>query len=136
MAINKATPAPIDGDVKVVVANNSRQLEKFRQGGWAVLSAGDPTGLPTGIFNLAHASKASANVYPQTYGGPVVHVDQDHVYQVGAKGVVEHSRGLFATPPVIGRNYEVKYSRGMGQVLGEISQAAGAKIEQSRGRSL
>ncbi|MEX5322829.1 hypothetical protein WCE04_26275 [Pseudomonas shirazica] len=43
---------------------------------------------------------------------------------------------IFEKPPVVGKNYEIAYSRGQGKVIGEVSQEQAAKAEQKRSRSI
>ncbi len=111
-----------EGDTKISVQNGSRLVDQFRQGEWHTVKALPDAGLPHGVYRLAEAANAAKNVHPQSFGGQVLHVDQESVYQLTGKGVVQHNRGLFAQEPVVGRNYEVAYRRGMGTVKGEISQ--------------
>ena len=37
----------------------------------------------------------SKNVHPQTFSGPVVHVDRDSVYQIGGGGIAKHNVAIF-----------------------------------------
>ena len=76
------------------------------------------------------------NVHPLTYGGQVLHVDQKHVYQFGPKGIVQHDRKLFEKEPVVGKCYEVSYSRGVGKVKAELSQEEGAKLQAKKAHTL
>lgn len=68
--------------------------------------------------------------------GQVLHDDGRNVYQFSEGGIVKHSRGIFEKPPVVGKNYEIAYSRGQGKVIGEVSQEQAAKAEQKRSRSI
>ena len=122
-----------EGSVKIVVLNGSRQIDQVVPGagkdgepGWVTMKVQPEAGLPKGIHQLSDATNPAKNVHPQTYGGQVLHVDQKHVYQFGPKGIVQHDRKLFEKEPVVGKCYEVSYSRGVGKVEAELSQEEGA----------
>ena len=132
-----------EGSVKIVVLNGSRQIDQVVPGagkdgepGWVTMKVQPEAGLPKGIHQLSDATNPAKNVHPQTYGGQVLHVDQKHVYQFGPKGIVQHDRKLFEKEPVVGKCYEVSYSRGVGKVKAELSQEAGAKLQAKKAHTL
>ena len=132
-----------EGSVKIVVLNGSRQIDQVVPGagkdgepGWVTMKVQPEAGLPTGIHQLSDATNPAKNVHPQTYGGQVLHVDQKHVYQFGPKGIVQHDRKLFEKEPVVGKCYEVSYSRGVGKVKAELSQEEGAKLQAKKAHTL
>ena len=132
-----------EGSVKIVVLNGSRQIDQVVPGagkdgepGWVTMKVQPEAGLPKGIHQLSDATYPAKNVHPQTYGGEVLHVDQKHVYQFGPKGIVQHDRKLFEKEPVVGKCYEVSYSRGVGKVKAELSQEEGAKLQAKKAHTL
>ena len=132
-----------EGSVKIVVLNGSRQIDQVVPGagkdgepGWVTMKVKPEAGLPKGIHQLSDATNPAKNVHPQTYGGQVLHVDQKHVYQFGPKGIVQHDRKLFEKEPVVGKCYEVSYSRGVGKVKAELSQEEGAKLQAKKAHTL
>lgn len=132
-----------EGSVKIVVLNGSRQIDqvvpgagKYGEPGWVTMKVQPEAGLPKGIHQLSDATNPAKNVHPQTYGGQVLHVDQKHVYQFGPKGIVQHDRKLFEKEPVVGKCYEVSYSRGVGKVKAELSQEEGAKLQAKKAHTL
>ena len=132
-----------EGSVKIVVLNGSRQIDQVVPGagkdgepGWVTMKVQPEAGLPKGIHQLSDATNPAKNVHPQTYGGQVLHVDQKHVYQFGPKGIVQHDRKLFEKEPVVGKCYEVSYSRGVGKVKAELSQEEGAKLQAKKAHAL
>jgi hypothetical protein len=132
-----------EGSVKIVVLNGSRQIDQVVPGagkdgepGWVTMKVQPEAGLPKGIHQLSDATNPAKNVHPQAYGGQVLHVDQKHVYQFGPKGIVQHDRKLFEKEPVVGKCYEVSYSRGVGKVKAELSQEEGAKLQAKKAHTL
>ena len=132
-----------EGSVKIVVLNGSRLIDhvvpgagKDREPGWVTMKVQPEAGLPKGIHQLSDATNPAKNVHPQTYGGQVLHVDQKHVYQFGPKVIVQHDRKLFEKEPVVGKCYEVSYSRGVGKVKAELSQEEGAKLQAKKAHTL
>ena len=132
-----------EGSVKIVVLNGSRQIDQVVPGagkdgepGWVTMKVQPEAGLPKGIHQLSDATNPAKNVHPQTYGGQVLHVDQKHVYQFGPKGIVQHDRKLLEKEPVVGKCYEVSYSRGVGKVKAELSQEEGAKLQAKKAHTL
>ena len=132
-----------EGSVKIVVLNGSRQIDQVVPGAgkdgepcWVTMKVQPEAGLPKGIHQLSDATNPAKNVHPQTYGGQVLHVDQKHVYQFGPKGIVQHDRKLFEKEPVVGKCYEVSYSRGVGKVKAELSQEEGAKLQAKKAHTL
>lgn len=105
-------------------------------GEWLTMKVLPEAGLPKGIHQLSDAKDASKNVHPHKHVGQVLHDDGRNVYQFSEGGIVKHSRGIFEKPPVVGKNYEIAYSRGQGKVIGEVSQEQAAKAEQKRSRSI
>lgn len=117
-----------------MILNGSRQIDQVVPGvgkngaaGWQTQELHDVNGLPKGIYQLNGANDACKKVHPQHFGGQVLHVDKQNVYQFGpddGKGkstVVKHDRKIFdqalnGNEPVVGRCYEVSYSRGVGKV--------------------
>lgn len=111
--------------------------------GWQTQKVLGENGLPQGIYQLSSANDASKKVHPQQFGGQVLHVDKQNVYQFGpsdGKGkstVVKHDRKIFdqaldGKEPVVGQCYEVSYARGVGKVKGELSQEEGAKLQNRK----
>ncbi|HDX2569705.1 MULTISPECIES: KfrB domain-containing protein [Gammaproteobacteria] len=125
-----------EGSVKVAVLNGSRQVDQVVNGEWLTMKVLPEAGLPKGIHQLSDAKDASKNVHPHKHVGQVLHDDGRNVYQFSEGGIVKHSRGIFEKPPVVGKNYEIAYSRGQGKVIGEVSQEQAAKAEQKRSRSI
>ena len=143
-------PVPEVGSVKIVILNGSRQIDQVVPGvgqngaaGWQTQKVLGENGLPQGIYQLSSANDASKKVHPQQFGGQVLHVDKQNVYQFGpsdGKGkstVVKHDRKIFdqaldGKEPVVGQCYEVSYARGVGKVKGELSQEEGAKLQNRK----
>lgn len=125
-----------EGSVKIAVMNGSRQVDQVVNGEWLTMKVLPEAGLPKGIHQLSDAKDASKNVHPHKHVGQVLHDDGRNVYQFSEGGIVKHSRGIFEKPPVVGKNYEIAYSRGQGKVIGEVSQEQAAKAEQKRSRSI
>ncbi|WP_323371415.1 KfrB domain-containing protein [Pseudomonas helleri] len=143
-------PVPEVGSVKIVILNGSRQIDQVVPGvgqngaaGWQTQKVLGENGLPQGIYQLSSANDASKKVHPQQFGGQVLHVDKQNVYQFGpsdGKGkstVVKHNRKIFdqaldGKEPVVGQCYEVSYARGVGKVKGELSQEEGAKLQNRK----
>ncbi|SAL62509.1 KfrB domain-containing protein [Caballeronia humi] len=128
--------ASAEGDTKVSVHNGSRLIDRYMEGQWMTMKTLPDSGLPSGVYHLADATKAAKNVHPQTFGGQVLHVDQSSAYQLSSKGIVQHNLAIFQKEPTVGQCYEVSYSRGVGTVKGEVSQTEGAKLESRRAHSL
>ena len=139
--------------MKVVVLNGSRQIDQVVSGGdggvdgWQTQKVEPENGLPKGIYPLHTSVDASKNVHPQHFGGQLVHVDKQHVYQFGpdnGKGkpsVVKHDRRIFdaaleGKEPIVGQCYEVSYARGQGKVKGVLSQEEGAKIQARKSHKI
>ncbi|WP_426811685.1 KfrB domain-containing protein (plasmid) [Pseudomonas sp. WOUb67] len=147
-------PIPELGSVKVVILNGSRQIDQVVPGvgengtpGWQTQKVLGENGLPKGIYQLNNATDASKKVHPQKFGGQLVHVDEKNVYQFGpddGKGkstIVKHDRKIFdqalnGKEPTVGQRYEVSYSRGVGQVKGELSQEEGAKLQNRKANKI
>lgn len=143
-------PVPEVGSVKIVILNGSRQIDQVVPGvgangtaGWETQKVLGENGLPKGIYQLSSANDASKKVHPQQFGGQVLHVDKQSVYQFGpddGKGkstVVKHDRKIFdqaldGKEPVVGQCYEVSYARGVGKVKGVLSQEEGAKLQNRK----
>lgn len=137
-----------EGSVKVVVLNGSRQIDQVVPGagqngepGWVTMKVLPENGLPNGIHQLHDATNPAKNVHPQSFGGQVLHVDKKHVYQFGPKGIVQHDRKIFdqaldGKEPVVGKCYEVAYSRGVGKVKAELTQEQGAKLQAKKAHTL
>lgn len=141
---------PEVGSVKIVILNGSRQIDKVVPGvgadgaaGWQTQEVLGENGLKKGIYQLSAATDASKKVHPQQFGGQVLHVDQQNVYQFGpedGKGkstVVKHDRKIFdqaldGKEPIVGMCYEVSYARGIGKVKGELSQKEGEKLQNRK----
>lgn len=138
---------PPVGSLKIVVLNGNRQIDQVVPGvaangadGWQTQKVEPQNGLPKGIYPLHTSVEAAKNVHPQKFGGQVVHVDKQHVYQFGPNdskekpSVIKHDRKIFdaaleGNEPVVGKCYEVTYSRGQGKVNGELSQEEGLKLQ-------
>lgn len=141
---------PEVGSVKVVILNGSRQIDQVVPGvgangsaGWQTQEVLGENGLAKGIYQLGGATDASKKVHPQQFGGQVLHIDKQNVYQFGpndGKGnstIVKHDRKIFdqaleGKEAVVGQCYEVSYSRGVGKVKGELSQEEGAKLQNRK----
>jgi hypothetical protein len=150
----KTNAAPEVGDIKIVVGNGSRQIDKFMPGvskdgsaGWETQAVQDKSNLADGIYNLSKAVEAKKNVHPQHFGGSVVHVENNNVYQIGlsdgksAPSIIKHDRNIFdqalnGKQPEIGQCYDVTYSRGVGTVKGELTQEEGAKLSIKNSRKI
>lgn len=138
------------GSTVIAVLNGSRQVDKVVAGagkdgqdGWQTQKVLPESGLPKGVYFLSKAADAAKNVHPQSFGSQVLHFDDKNVYQFGksdGKGkptLVKHDRKIFdqalgGKDPIVGKCYEVTYSRGVGKVKGEISLEEGMKFQQSR----
>ncbi|WP_456292292.1 KfrB domain-containing protein [Pseudomonas sp. AK106] len=141
---------PEVGSVKIVILNGSRQIDQVVPGvgangaaGWQTQQVLGENGLAKGIYPLNGATDASKKVHPQQYGGQVLHVDKQSVYQLGpddGKGkatIVKHDRKIFdqaleGKEPIVGKSYEVSYARGVGKVKGELSLAESEKIQNRK----
>ncbi|WP_346793875.1 KfrB domain-containing protein [Klebsiella pneumoniae] len=124
-----------EGSVKICVMNGSRQVDKVVGGEWQTQKVLPEAGLPKGIYQLSNAQQASKNVHPHSHVGQVLHADDRHVYQLSQKGVVQHSRSAWEKEPVVGKNYEVAYSRGVGKVKNELTQDEAQKLTNSQSKS-
>jgi len=124
-----------EGSLKICVLNNSRQVDKVVQGEWVTQKVLPEAGLPKGIYQLSDAQQASKNVHPQTHAGQIVHVEGDRVFQLSGKGVVQHDKKMWEKEPVVGKSYEIAYSRGVGKVKGELTQEETQKIVNSQAKS-
>jgi hypothetical protein len=124
-----------EGSLKICVLNGSRQVDKVVAGEWQTQNVLPEAGLPKGIYQLSDALQASKNVHPHSHIGQVIHADDRHVYQLSQKSVVQHSRSVWEKEPVVGKNYEVAYSRGVGKVKGELSQDEAQKLSNSQSKS-
>ncbi|EPG9766573.1 KfrB domain-containing protein [Escherichia coli] len=148
------SPLPEVGSVKIVILNGSRQIDQVVPGvgdngaaGWQTQKVLGENGLPKGIYQLSGANDASKKVHPQQFGGQVLHFDNKNVYQLGpddGKGrstVVKHDRKIFdqaldGKEPMVGKAYQVTYSRGVGQVKGEISIEQSAQMIAKRSHKI
>ncbi|EPL60406.1 TraB protein [Stutzerimonas stutzeri B1SMN1] len=130
-----------EGSVKISVDNGSRRVDQVINGDWVSLKTLPEAGLPKGYYQLSEATNPAKNVHPQSFGSQVLHVDQKHVYQFGPKGIVQHDRKIFdqaldGKEPVVGKCYEVSYSRGVGKVKAELTQEQGAKLQAKKAHTL
>lgn len=141
---------PAVGSVKVVILNGSRQIDQVVPGvgpngadGWQTQKVLGENGLRKGIYQLNNAADASKKVHPQQFGGQVLHVDKQNVYQfgpddgTGKNTIVKHDRKIFdqalnGKEPIVGQAYEVSYSRGVGKVKGELTQADSEKLQNRK----
>jgi hypothetical protein len=78
-------------NVKLTSANNSVQIARNIEGEWVTIKVLDTHGLAKGNYLLSDAIDPSKRVHPQTFGGPLVHVDRDSVYQIGGGGIAKHT---------------------------------------------
>lgn len=147
-------PMPAVGSVKIVVQNGSRHVDQVVPGigadgaaGWQTQQVLSENGLAKGVYPLYDVADASKKVHPQQFGGQVLHVDKQNVYQFGpndGKGkatIVKHDRKIFdqaldSKEPIVGKSYEVTYARGVGKVKGELSQAESEQIQNRKSRKM
>lgn len=91
---------------RVVVMNAQRLLEGEEAGDWRILRVSKAGDLKPGIYNLWTARDAAGT----DQAGPVVHTDQDAVYQVVGKSVVRHPVAAFGKVPAVGADLCISYS--------------------------
>ncbi|HFQ6795821.1 MULTISPECIES: KfrB domain-containing protein [Burkholderiales] len=125
------TTAPVDGrrELKpeghelLLIANESRLLDKVVDGAWQSNYIGSRGGLPKGLYDLTGAERPGKTGATKSFEGNVLHVDKKHVYQLqsndkGKSNMVRHDLALYKAPPAIGTMTKVDYVRGAGQVVG------------------
>jgi len=129
--MNTTTKGPIsqirdskpEGHQILLIANESRLLDKVVDGAWVSSYVGSRGGLPKGVYDITGAEKPAKTGATKSYEGNVLHVDKKHVYQVqsdakGKTGLVRHDLALYKEPPPIGTLTKVDYVRGIGQAVG------------------
>jgi hypothetical protein len=119
-----------EGHELLLIANESRLLDKVVNGDWESRYVGSRGGLPKGRYDLTGAERPGKAGATKSFEGNVLHVDAKHVYQLqsndkGKPNMVRHDLALYKAPPVIGSMTKIDYVRGAGQVTGR---------EQSRER--
>nr|BCU01084.1 hypothetical protein [uncultured bacterium] len=112
-----------EGHEMLLIANESRLLDKVVNGSWESRHVGSRGGLPKGLYDLTGAERPGKAGASKTFEGNVLHVDKKHVYQIQAgdkdkASMVRHDLSLYKEPPAIGSMTKVDYLRGIGQVAG------------------
>ena len=112
-----------EGHEMLLIANESRLLDKVVNGAWDSRHVGSRGGLPKGLYDLTGAERPGKAGASKTFEGNVLHVDKKHVYQIqatdkGKANMVRHDLALYKEPPAIGSMTKVDYVRGAGQVVG------------------
>lgn len=112
-----------EGHEMLLIANESRLLDKVVDGAWESRNVGSRGGLPKGLYDLTGAERPGKAGASKTFEGNVLHVDKKHVYQIqtadkGKANMVRHDLSLYKEPPAIGSMTKVDYLRGVGQVVG------------------
>jgi hypothetical protein len=112
-----------EGHELLLIANESRLLDKVVNGAWQSNYIGSRNGLPKGVYDLTGAEKPGRTAATKSFEGNVLHVDKKHVYQLqandkGKPNMVRHDLSLYKAPPAIGSMTKVDYVRGAGQVVG------------------
>lgn len=112
-----------EGHELLLIANESRLLDKVVNGAWQSTDIGSRNGLPKGVYDLTGAERPAKTAATKSFEGNVLHVDKKHVYQLqgndkGKPNMVRHDLSLYKAPPVIGSMTKVDYVRGAGQVVG------------------
>jgi hypothetical protein len=112
-----------EGHQLLLIANESRLLDKVVNGAWESTYVGSCGGLPKGVYDITGAEKPAKNGATKSYEGNVLHVDKKHVYQLqsdtnGKPGLVRHDLALYKETPAIGTMTKVDYVRGIGQAIG------------------
>ena len=123
-----------EGSLRLSVINGSRLLNKVIDGKWSTIETMPDAELPSGVFNLSGAIIPEKNVHPQNYGGQVLHVNDDYVWQLSGDKIARHKRSLFEKEPIVGCRCSVSYSRGAGRVDND-SRAVREKNGIGKGRS-
>ena len=95
---------------RLVVMNGQKIIQSERApGDWQVEKVEKAHGIKPGYYNLHSAVTADKK---SSYVGPVVHADQDFLYQQNGVGLVRHTRDSFDILPEIGAHITIGYSQG------------------------
>lgn len=121
-ATSRREPKP-EGHEMLLIANESRLLDKVVDGSWQSNYVGSRGGLPKGLYDLTGAERPGKTGATKSFEGNVLHVDKKHVYQLqsndkGKPNMVRHDLALYKASPAIGSTTKVDYVRGAGQVIG------------------
>lgn len=111
-----------EGHELLLIANESRLLDKVVNGDWESRYVGSRGGLPKGRYDLTGAERPGKSGTTKSFEGNVLHVDAKHVYQLqsndkGKPNMVRHDLALYKSPPGIGSMTKIDYVRGAGQVI-------------------
>lgn len=123
MPVDNRRPMKPEGHELLLIANESRLLDRVVDGAWQSHHVGSRGGLPKGLYDLTGAERPGKTGATKSFEGNVLHVDKKHVYQLqsndkGKPNMVRHDRALYKEPPAIGTMTKVDYVRGAGQVAG------------------
>lgn len=98
-------------DVRVVVANGSRQVESEFNNKRFVTKVDDAANLPKGIYDL-RAAQQPQQTGERRYEGAVIHATKDTVYQLAGNEIIRHNARLFERAPTVGTNFNATYNNG------------------------
>lgn len=115
-------PLKEEGHQLLLIANESRLLDKVVNGAWESTYVGSRGGLPKGRYDITGAEKPGKAGTTKTFEGNVLHVDKKHVYQLQSNdkakaNLVRHDLSLYKEPPAIGSITKVDYVRGVGHAI-------------------
>ncbi|MFG6179642.1 KfrB domain-containing protein [Halomonas sp. THAF12] len=84
-----------EGSLKLSILNRSRLLDRLIDGQWVTVKVLPEKCLPKGIYHLSEAEHPAVSSEPATYSGPLLLVDEQHVYQLQDTTIMRHDRETF-----------------------------------------
>lgn len=95
---------------RLLVMNGQKIIQTEQApGDWHVEKVEKAHGIKPGYYNLHSALEADKAA---KYVGPVVHTDQDYLYQQNGVGLVRHARDSFDILPEVGAHTTIAYTQG------------------------
>ena len=91
---------------RLLVMNGQRLLQSETAGQWVTSSVAKAGHIRPGIYNLFSARAADTSRKTE---GPILHADDDKVYQLAAGAVVAHARSMFQEEPQPGKALTIAY---------------------------
>lgn len=85
-----------EGSLKLSILNQSRLLDRLIDGQWVTVKVFPEQCLPKGVYHLSEAQHPVVSSSPTTYSGPLLLVDEHHVYQLHDTTIMRHDRVAFA----------------------------------------
>lgn len=98
-------------DVRVVVANGSRQVESEFNNKRYVTKVDDAANLPKGVYDLRNAQQPQ-QTGERRYEGVVIHATKDTVYQLSGNEIIRHNAREFERAPTVGTSFTATYNNG------------------------